>query len=62
MTNESKNRWSVIINIALTTLTALLSALGFCVGWGGPGAPLQTECGAKRRAGRRNREQITVEQ
>ena len=32
MTQESKNRWSVIINIALTTLTALLSALGFTVG------------------------------
>ena len=32
MTQESKNRWSAIINIALTTLTALLSALGFTVG------------------------------
>ena len=32
MTHESKNRWSVVINIALTTLTALLSALGFTVG------------------------------
>ena len=32
MTQESKNRWSVIINIARTTLTALLSALGFTVG------------------------------
>ena len=32
MTNESKNRWSVIINIALTTLPAILSALGFTVG------------------------------
>ena len=32
MTQERKNRWSVIINIALTTLTALLSALGFSVG------------------------------
>lgn len=32
MTNESKNKWSVIINIALTTLTALLSALGFSIG------------------------------
>ena len=32
MIQESKNRWSVIINIALTTLTALLSALGFSVG------------------------------
>ena len=31
MTNESKNRWSVIINIALTTLTALLSAFAFTV-------------------------------
>ena len=26
------NKWSVIINIALTTLTAILSALGFTVG------------------------------
>ena len=32
MTNESKNKWSVIINIALTPLTAILSALGFTVG------------------------------
>ena len=32
MTQESKNRGSVIINIALTTLTALLSAFGFTVG------------------------------
>ena len=32
MTQESKNRWSVIINIAFTTLTAILSALGFTVG------------------------------
>jgi len=32
MTNEAKNKWSVIINIALTTITALLSALGFSVG------------------------------
>ena len=32
MTQDKKNRWSVIINIALTTLTALLSALGFTVG------------------------------
>ena len=32
MTQESKSRWSVIINIALTTLTALLSAFGFTVG------------------------------
>ena len=32
MTNENKNKWSVIINIALTTLTAILSALGFTVG------------------------------
>lgn len=32
MTNESKNKWSVIINIVLTTLTALLSALGFSIG------------------------------
>ena len=32
MTPEKKNKWSVIINIALTTLTAILSALGFNVG------------------------------
>ena len=32
MTNEAKNKWSVIINITLTTLTAVLSALGFHVG------------------------------
>ncbi|MGN0258391.1 MAG: smalltalk protein [Bacteroides sp.] len=32
MTQEKKNKWSVIINIVLTTLTALLSALGFSVG------------------------------
>ena len=32
MTQESKNRWSVVITIALTTLTAILSALGFTVG------------------------------
>ena len=32
MTPEKKNTWSVIINIALTTLTAILSALGFHVG------------------------------
>ncbi len=32
MKPETKNKWSVIINIALTTLTALLSALGFTVG------------------------------
>ena len=32
MTNENKNKWSVIINIALITLTAILSALGFTVG------------------------------
>ena len=32
MTNENKNKWSVVINIALTTLTAILSALGFTVG------------------------------
>ncbi len=29
MTQDNKNKWSVIINIALTTMTALLSALGF---------------------------------
>ena len=28
MTQESKNKWSVIINAILTTLTALLSAFG----------------------------------
>ncbi len=32
MTSEAKNKWSVVINIALTTLTAILSALGFSVG------------------------------
>ena len=32
MTTENKNKWSVIINIALTTLTTILSALGFTVG------------------------------
>ncbi|MDD7724032.1 MAG: DUF6486 family protein [bacterium] len=32
MTSESKSKWSVVINILLTTLTALLSALGFSVG------------------------------
>lgn len=31
MDAEKKNKWSVIINIALTTLTAILSALGFNV-------------------------------
>ena len=29
---QSVNKWSVIINIALTTLSAILSALGFSVG------------------------------
>jgi len=29
---RKQNKWSVIINIALTTLTAILSALGFSVG------------------------------
>ena len=29
MKTETKNKWSVIINIILTTITALLSALGF---------------------------------
>ena len=28
----SVNKWSIIINIDLTTLTAILSALGFTVG------------------------------
>ena len=32
MTQDSKNKWSVIINIALTTITAVLSALGFTIG------------------------------
>jgi len=32
MTPDNKNKWSVIINIALTTLTAILSALGFTIG------------------------------
>lgn len=32
MTQDSKNKWSVIINIALTTLTAVLSALDFHIG------------------------------
>jgi hypothetical protein len=32
MTQDNKNKWSVIINIALTTLTAVLSALGFHIG------------------------------
>lgn len=32
MKQETKNKWSVVINIALTTLTALLSALGFSLG------------------------------
>lgn len=32
MNNEKKNKWSVIINLMLTTLTAILSAFGFSVG------------------------------
>ncbi len=32
MTNESKNKWSVIINIVLTTISAILTALGFNIG------------------------------
>ena len=28
MKQETKNKWSVIINIVLTTITAILSALG----------------------------------
>ena len=32
MSCENKTRWSLIINILLTTLTAILSALGFTVG------------------------------
>ena len=31
MTQETKNKWSIIINVVLTTLTAVLSALGFQV-------------------------------
>jgi len=31
MTDNSKNKWSVFINIMLTTITAVLSALGFAV-------------------------------
>ena len=32
MKQETKNKWSVVINVVLTTLTALLSALGYSVG------------------------------
>ncbi len=32
MTQERKNKWSVVINLALTTITALLSAFGFTIG------------------------------
>jgi len=32
MTNEKKNKWSVVINLVLTTVTAILSALGFSIG------------------------------
>ena len=32
MTQENKNKWSVIRNIALKTITALLAALGFTIG------------------------------
>jgi hypothetical protein len=28
MTQETKNKWSVIVNIVLTTITAILSAFG----------------------------------
>ncbi|MBQ9883896.1 MAG: smalltalk protein [Bacteroidaceae bacterium] len=28
MTNEKKSKWSVIVNIILTTLTAIATALG----------------------------------
>ncbi len=31
MSPEMKNRWSVIINIAITTISALLNAFGFNV-------------------------------
>ena len=41
MTQDSKNKWSVIINIALTTITAVLSALGFTIGRHAPsGKPM----------------------
>ena len=32
MNQDSKKKRSVIINIALTTITAVLSALGFTIG------------------------------
>ena len=32
MTQERKNKWSVVINLALKTITALLSAFGFTIG------------------------------
>lgn len=32
MSIEAKNKWSVIINIALTTISAILSAFGFSIG------------------------------
>jgi hypothetical protein len=28
MTQETKNKWSVIVNVILTSLTAILSAFG----------------------------------
>lgn len=31
MSNETKSKWSVVINIVLTTITAVLSAMGFTV-------------------------------
>ncbi len=31
MTMNTKNKWSVIINIALTAITAVLSAMGFTI-------------------------------
>ncbi|MBR1941232.1 MAG: smalltalk protein [Bacteroidaceae bacterium] len=32
MTNEKKSKWSVIVNIILTTLTAIATAFGFTSG------------------------------
>lgn len=32
MTQDKKAKWSVVINIVITTLNAILSALGFSVG------------------------------
>lgn len=30
MSAEKKSKWSVIINVVLTSITAILSALGLC--------------------------------